>query len=883
MMRNFIVTDAAFTAPAPAKITVPATAAAAAYTVTWVGTAIPGVTYELQEATDSAFINLTTPQPLISAAPNFTTTKIANGTFYYRVRAIPTAASGFTTSAWRTAANPVSVKLPLTITPTTLAAASVNTPYSSTTVNTINGTSPFSWSVTGLLPSSLTFNSTTGVISGTPVSADVTGALTTYAINVTVTDSATPPVSLTAPLSLVINQVLPAAPTLLTATAFGAAQVNLAWVNNANNATGFTLQRATNATFTRALVTVATPLTLPATATTYSDLTVVAGTTYYYRIASTNGAGSSAFAVSALVKPAVLAITAPVLTAGKVNLAYTATIVATGGLPPYTWSAAGLPTSLSIAPATGIISGTLTPADVTAGLLSTVYPVTITVQDSFVPANVISTLPVNLTVNQVLPLAPTLLTATAIGMNQVNLAWVDNSNNEDGFNLQRATDKAFTLGLTAIALPANATAAASYIDTTVLPGVTYYYRVASNNAVGISKYVTTATPAKTLAVLTIPATTVLKAATVNLAYTATLAATGGLVPYTWSIDPATLPTGLTMTSAGVISGIPAPSNVTTGLPVTFPVTVTVTDSFASAPQTVTATINLVVNQALPAAPTLVTATLAGTTQINLTWVDNATNETGYTVQRATDGAFLIGLVTLTTTLPANSIAYSDTTALAGSSYYYRVASSNGLGLSKYVIATPKPIKTLAALTIPATTVLKAAKVNAAYSTTLKATGGRAPYTWSATGLPAGVTIAPATGIISAVAFPSVNPAVLSSIIPVTVTVSDAAGSTPVTMALNLTVTEVKPTVPALLAAAPGLPAQINLSWNGSANAASFTLQRSTTTAFKAATTVTIPLLTGGAYTDATVVTGTTYYYRISATNIAGVSAYSVATLPVIAP
>jgi len=48
----------------------------------------------------------------------------------------------------------------------------------------------------------------------------------------------------------------------------------------------------------------------------------------------------------------------------------------------------------------------------------------------------------------------------------------------------------------------------------------------------------------------------LPAATGGHSYTATLAATGGVTPYSWSVPPGTLPPGLSLSSAGVISGIP---------------------------------------------------------------------------------------------------------------------------------------------------------------------------------------------------------------------------------------------------------------------------------------------------------------------------------------
>lgn len=51
-------------------------------------------------------------------------------------------------------------------------------------------------------------------------------------------------------------------------------------------------------------------------------------------------------------------------------------------------------------------------------------------------------------------------------------------------------------------------------------------------------------------------TTSLPAATVGATYSQSLSGTGGVPPYTWTISGGALPTGLTMSSSGVISGTP---------------------------------------------------------------------------------------------------------------------------------------------------------------------------------------------------------------------------------------------------------------------------------------------------------------------------------------
>jgi hypothetical protein len=83
----------------------------------------------------------------------------------------------------------------------------------------------------------------------------------------------------------------PAAPTNLTATAVNSRRINLAWSDNANNETGYRVERCTGATCTNFSL-IASP---GANATSYASTGLAARTTYRYRVYAVNASGASGY------------------------------------------------------------------------------------------------------------------------------------------------------------------------------------------------------------------------------------------------------------------------------------------------------------------------------------------------------------------------------------------------------------------------------------------------------------------------------------------------------------------------------------------------------------------------------------------------------------
>jgi hypothetical protein len=220
---------------------------------------------------------------------------------------------------------------------------------------------------------------------------------------------------------------------------------------------------------------------------------------------------------------------------------------------------------------------------------------------------------------------------------------------------------------------------------------------------------------------------------VGVAYSQTLNAAGGQTPYTWSLISGALPSGLTLAaSTGVISG--TPSATASNL-----LTFRVTDSSSPA-QTATAALTLTI---VSLSPSITTFSLAPG-QVGVAYSQTLTAAGGQTPYT---WSLISGVLPSGLTLGSSTGVISGTpSATASNLLTFRVTDSS----TPAQTATASLALTItAAPTLSITTAsLPNGQVGVAYSQTVSATGGTGAYTWSATGLPAGLSISVTTGVIS---------------------------------------------------------------------------------------------------------------------------------------
>jgi formate-dependent nitrite reductase cytochrome c552 subunit len=270
----------------------------------------------------------------------------------------------------------------------------------------------------------------------------------------------------------------PLTPVKVRLTAADLSTLTLTFYDQANNETGFKIERAPALAGPYVLAAdIPTPNGANMGDVAWTDTVLASGTTYYYRVSASSVAGVSVPSIWATGATQGVVIAAPsglmatAFSSGQIDLAWTDNsgtdetgfrverandAAFTVGFAAFDVAAA--PTTFSD---TGLTPGTTYYYRVFA-----------------VGANAVSapseTAPATTQAAVIAPARPSGLTATPVSSSRIDLAWTSNSPDATGFRVERAKDVDFTIGFAAFPVAAAPT---TFSDTGLTPETLYYYRV----------------------------------------------------------------------------------------------------------------------------------------------------------------------------------------------------------------------------------------------------------------------------------------------------------------------------------------------------------------------------------------------------------------------
>ena len=645
------------------------------------------------------------------------------------------AASSYTVTVTDANGSAASNTFTLTVNPAVSATQSVATitltqgraATTTTPVTGSGGTGTLTYSISPGLPTGLSFNTSTGAVSGTPT---VTSVSTTYTVTVTDANSATASNTFILSVNTAVTATQSVASTALTQ----------------NHAASFT--PVTGGGGTGALTYGISP-SLPAGLSFNASTGAVTGTptvtssatTYTVTVTDINSATASntfSLTVNAPVT-ATQAVASTTLTQNKAATSFTP-VTGSGGTGTLAHSVSpSLPTGLSISASTGAITGTPT-------VTSTATTFTVTITDAVgATATNTFTLTVNSAVTATQSAASTSLTA-----NHAATAFIPVTGGGGTGSLSYGVAPGLPAGLSMDTTSGRI----SGTPTSASATTTYTVTVTDTNGA-------TASNTFTLTVNgTVSATTVIasKGLTVNHAVTSFTPVTGGggTGALSYTVSP-TLPAGVAMNvNSGSISGLPT---ATSGAQT---YTVTVTDSVGA---TASATFSLAVNSNVTASTSIVSTTL--TQNRAATSFTPVTGGGGTTPLTYTVSPSLPAGLSINTT--SGAVTGTPTVTSAATSYTVTVTDANGATATASFSLTVNPAVT--ATQAIASTSLTQNKAATPF-TPVTGGGGTGSLSYSiAPSLPAGLSISTSNGAITG------TPTAIAATTTYTVTVTDTNGAT----------------------------------------------------------------------------------------------------------
>jgi fibronectin type 3 domain-containing protein len=460
------------------------------------------------------------------------------------------------------------------------------------------------------------------------------------------------------------------------------------------------------------------------------------------------------------------------------------------------------------------------------------------------------------TTPSLLPESPTLLEATAVSTSRINLVWNDNSDNETAFHVFRKGPVGDFVKVATL-IPDTT----SYADLSLNPGTTYAYRVRAINEGGASDWTNDAS-AKTMDVPPAAPTglvaTVISPTRVNLVWldnsnNETAFAIFRKGPVGDFVRIAVMPPNTTYYPDTALS---PNTKYTYRLRATNNVGAS---AWTNEPSVTTPDVP-------PAAPTGLTATAVAGPQVNLAWTDGSNNEFAFAIFRKAPGG---DFVRIAVTVP-NATAFTDTSVNPTTTYVYRIRATNNVGASAWTneaTATTTNGAPSAPTGLTATAVA-GPRVNLAWTDTSSNETAFAIF-----------RKAPGGDFVRiAVTAPNATTFIDTSVSPITTYVyriraTNNVGASAWTNEPSVTTPDGPPAAPVALAATALSSTRVNLSWvDKSSNETAFAIFRKVPGGDFVRIAVTAP--NTQSYVDAAASAGTTYTYRLRATNNIGASAWT---------
>jgi len=660
------------------------------------------------------------------------------------------------------------------------------------------------------------------------------------------------------------SQSPPSDPTGATIAVLSDISIRINWTDTSDNEDSFKVQRSTDG------ASYPISFTVSANTNVYTNTGLAASTLYYYRVYAYNTAGNSGYSdvVSGTTDAPHIPITPTNLVANpasdtQINLYWTDN--------SYNEDNFRLDRAPDVAGSPGAWDWVITPsANATTSsdtglVISTTYWYRIlayNVTGDSDWSNVVSAT----TEAPPIPNAPSGISITAISPNQINTSWVDASNNEDGFKLERSLDGSnWTVTYT---VNANVN---SYPNTGLNGDTIYYYRVSAYNITGISGYsgpISTTTPPEIPTAPTALTAAAISPTAITISWTDTSNnETGFKIERFISGSYQEIATTTANTAVYTNTGL-------TGNTLYYykvrAYNVTGNSDYSNIASATTPIMP-------PDAPDDLITTTVTASQISLQWDDNSTNEESFKLERSTNGT----TYTLRTTLAAGTNTFDDTGLSENTPYWYRVYAYNGGGSS----TNSNVISATTLLPLPydpsgmTATAVSSSQINLNWTDTSYNETGFKPYRSPNGSAPWTALTQTAAGVTN-LSDINLTPNTTYYYRVCAYNATGDSGYSPVSGGIQATTFEVIPNAPGAVTATAVTPYQIVITWTDTSN---------NETGFKVERKVTSysPLVTPTAgttsYTDDSVSPNTTYYYKVRAYNGAGNSAFCTEMIATTAP